>query len=117
MSSLRVVVRSDLAVGFALAGVETHGVEDVEAAEELIAGWLDAGETGLLAIEESLLAHLDRALLKRLDASGTLLYLAIPGGEAAEDGITRSARIARMIRRTIGVRIAFGGEEAEETGD
>ncbi len=117
MSQLRVIVRPSLAAGFALAGVETHSVDDVEAAEALIAAWLDAGETGLLAVEESLLAHLDRGLLRRLDASGGLLYLAIPGGEAVEGGITRSARIARMIRRTIGVRIAFGEEDAEGTGD
>ncbi len=111
MSTLRAVVRPNLVTGFQLAGVEAYGAEDVEAAEELIAAWLDANETCLLALDDSLLAHLDPALIQRLDGSDSLLYLAIPSGGPTGQDVTRSARIARMIRRSIGVHIAIGNEK------
>lgn len=113
MSHLRVVVRPGLVTGFQLAGVEAYGAEDVEAAEALVTGWLDGGEVGLLAIEDYLLDHMGHALIKRLDDSDRLLYLVIPGGRPHEAQITRTARIARLIRRAVGVQIAFGGARAE----
>lgn len=82
MSQLYVVTRPTLVPGFQLAGVEAFGAEDVETAQELIGAWLDAGESGLLAIDEVLLANMDLDFLKRLRSSETLLHLAIPGGKS-----------------------------------
>jgi vacuolar-type H+-ATPase subunit F/Vma7 len=114
MSRLLIVTRPSLAPGFELAGVEAYGVEDVETAQELIDGWLNAGETGLLAIDDGLLAHMEPASINRLEAAEDMPFLAIPGGEALGPEASREHRIAEMIRRAIGFHITFKGEKAEE---
>jgi vacuolar-type H+-ATPase subunit F/Vma7 len=111
MSRLLVVTRPDLAAGFELAGVETFVVQDAEEAEELIGGWLNDGEKGLLAIGETLLMHLDPGLIRRLQASPSLPHLAIPGGQPLDPRISRRGRITEMIRQAIGFHITFKGEE------
>ena len=111
MSQLFVLTRPALVTGFQLAGVEAHGVEDVESAQALIDKWLTAGEVGLLAIDDGLLAHIDAAILKRLASSQHLLYLAIPGGQPLGPEASQRHRIAALIRRAIGFHITFKGEE------
>jgi len=111
MSQLFVLTRSDLVPGFQLAGVDAHGVEDVETAQELIAKWLDAGEVGLLAIDDGLLDHMDVNFMKRLSLSEHLPYLAIPGGKPLGLEVSQRHRIAALIRKAIGFHITFKGEE------
>lgn len=100
--------------GFRLAGVDAYGVEDVEAAEELIDSWLIADEVGLLAIDDGLLEHMGPVFIKRLEASEKLPYLAIPGGGPIGSDVSRRHRITDMIRQAIGFHITFKGEETEE---
>jgi vacuolar-type H+-ATPase subunit F/Vma7 len=114
MSRLLVVTRPALAPGFYLAGVEAFGAEDVETAQEIIEGWLESGEVGLLAIDEGLLEYMDPLLIKRLEGSGKLPYLGIPGGGAYGTEISRRHRITEMIKRAIGFHITFKGEDVEE---
>ena len=114
MSRLIVLTRANLLPGFQLAGVDAYGVEDIETVQELLESWLKLGEAGLLAIDEGFLERIEPALLKRLEFSEKLLYLAIPGGGPLGAEASRSYRIAEMIRRAIGFHITFKGEEAEE---
>jgi vacuolar-type H+-ATPase subunit F/Vma7 len=111
MSQLFVVTRPGLVPGFQLAGVDAHGVEDVETAQELIEKWMIAGEVGLLAIDDGLLAHMDATFLQRLASSEHLFYLSIPGGGALGPEASQRHRIATLIRRAIGFHITFKGEE------
>jgi vacuolar-type H+-ATPase subunit F/Vma7 len=113
MSRLLVVVRSSLAPGFHLAGVDAFGVEDVESAQELITGWLDEGESGLVAVEEGILAGLNPALTGRLEASHNLFCVGIPGGKPLGDEGSRRMRIASMIRHAIGIHITLKSETTE----
>jgi len=113
MSQLFILTRPSLVTGFQLAGIDAYGAEDVETAQEMIAGWLNAGEVGLLAIDDGLLARMDGDFLKRLDASENLPYLAIPGGQPLGPEASQKHRIAAMIRRAIGFHITFKGEEEE----
>ena len=115
MSQLFIVTRPTLVTGFHLAGIDAYGAEVVETAQELIDKWLNAGEVGLLAIDDGLLAHMDAAFLKRLDASENLPYLAIPGGQPLGAEASQRHRIAAMIRRAIGFHITFKGEEEGST--
>lgn len=117
MTRLLVVTRPSLALGFHLAGVDAYGVEDIESAEELIGGWLDSGETGLLALDDGLLAGMDADFIERLNAAHQLPYLAIPGGDPSELAVSRQQRIADMIRRAVGVHVTFKGRDAEEAND
>jgi len=113
VSRLLIITRPTLVVGFELAGVDVHGVEDVETAQELIASWLEAGEVGLMAIDDGLLEHMDPTFIKSMEDSEHLPYLAIPGGGPLGPGVSRRHRIAEMIRRAIGIHIIFKGEEGE----
>ena len=113
MSHLLVVTRPDLVTGFHLAGVDALAAEDAERAQALVGDWLDTGEEGLVAIDEDLLAHMEPAFLKRLQASKHLLYLAIPDGQPLSSGASQQQRIAEMIRRAIGFHITFRSEVAE----
>ncbi len=114
MSHLLVITRPTLVTGFRLAGVEAYGAEDVESAEEQIAAWLDAGETGLLAIDESLLDRMEPGLVKRLQAAEHLPYLTIPSVQPLRAPVSRRGRIVEMLRQAIGVHITFKGEKAED---
>lgn len=115
MSRFVIVTRPDLARGFHLAGVEAYGVEDVESAEELIASWLKGGETGLLAIDDGLLARMNLAIIDQLEKAEHLSYLPIPVGDILGPEYSRQHRIAERIRRAIGIHIAF--KEKETGGD
>ena len=113
MSQLFVVTRPGLVPGFRLAGVDAHGVEDVESAQELIMKWLDAGEIGLLAIDDGLLECMDANFLKRLSTEEHLSYLAIPGGKPLGAEASQRHRITALIRKAIGVHITFKGDEED----
>ena len=122
MSRLLVVVHPALAPGFRLAGVETFAAEDSGQAQAIVGAWLDAGEAGLVAIDDELLAGLDPVFRRRLEAAGRLPHIAIPSGvpsagsgsaglepaEGEEAGQKR--RVANMIRRVIGFHITFQRE-------
>ena len=112
MSRFLVITRSSLLPGFELARVDAFAVEDVETAEELIEELLASSETGLLAIDDGIFAHIDPALIRRLDAAEHLPYLPIPGGQPLGPEATRKYRLAEMIRRAIGFHVVFKGEEA-----
>ena len=113
MSRLFIVTRPALVAGFQLAGVETFGVEDIEAAEEMISSWLDSNEVNLLAIDDGLLEKMDPALVKRMEAANNLPFLAIPGGQPLGPEASRKYRITQLIRQAVGFHITFKGEEPE----
>jgi vacuolar-type H+-ATPase subunit F/Vma7 len=113
MSRLLIVTRPALLTGFQLAGVDAYAAEDAETAQELIETWLKADEVGLLAIDDGLLERMDASLIKRLEDSGQLLYLTIPGGQPLGPEASRRHRVAEMIRQAIGFHITFKGEEVE----
>lgn len=114
MSRLFVVTRPDLARGFHLAGIDATSVADVETAQEIIGAWLAAGETGLLALDDGLLARMDADFVKRLERAENLPYLLIPGGEPLGLEFSRQARIAELIRRAVGIHISFAGAKHED---
>jgi vacuolar-type H+-ATPase subunit F/Vma7 len=113
MSRLLILTRPNLLTGFQLTGIEAFAAGDAETAQELIGGWLEDGEEGLLAIDEDILACMEPAFLKRLQAAPYLPYLVIPGVNGASLGSTQRRRIAEMIRQAIGFHITFKSEEAE----
>ncbi len=114
MSRLLVVVRPSLVPGFHLAGVEAFSADDAEEAEGLISQWLEAGETGLLAIDDELLSSFDAAFRRKLEAAEQLPSLAIPSGEPRGPEAARRRRVSELMRRAIGFRITFKGEQTSE---
>ena len=114
MSRLLVVTRPNLVSGFRLAGVDAHGVANIEDAENLIESWLKAEEVGLLAIDDGLMEIMELSVKKRLEGSEKLPYLTIPGGGSLGSEVSRRHHITEMIRRAIGFHITFKGEDTEE---
>lgn len=107
MSRLLIVTRPELVTGFQLAGVDAFAAEDAANAQRLVTRWLDAHETGLLAVDEQLLAEFDTAVVQRMMASERLPYLALPDGDpGAAPGVAHS-RIAQLLRQAIGFHISF----------
>jgi vacuolar-type H+-ATPase subunit F/Vma7 len=113
MSRLLIVTRPELAAGFHLAGVDAYAVEDVESAQTLISAWLEGGETGLLAIDDSLLAGMEPAFVNRLNTARQLPHIAIPGGESLGSEASWQHQISEMIRYAIGFHITFKGLDDE----
>lgn len=111
MSQLLVLTRPGLVPGFQLAGVDARGAETIESAQEMITGWMESGEEGLLAIDDGLLEQMDERFMKRLSSSSKLHYLPIPGGKSLGPEASQRHRITALIRRTIGFHITFKGEE------
>ncbi len=112
MSRLLIVTCPELVSGFHLAGVEAYAAGDAAVAQRLIGGWLDKGETGLLAIDETLANEFDHAFQRRLAAADHLPHLLLPGGQAAGTERAGQRRIAALLRRAIGFQITFHGEQA-----
>lgn len=115
MSRLLVLTRPSLVPGFQLAGIDAFGAEDIDSAEELIGVWLETQETGLLAIDEEILARLDSHLLRQLAEYEAMPHLAIPGFGGSGLETTRKHRIAERIRKAIGIHITFRGEDVENS--
>ena len=112
MSRLLVLTRPALVKGFQLSGVEAYGAEDVEAAQAMIANWMQSEEVNLLALDDGLYERMDPGFLNRLEAAQNLPFLTIPGGKPLGAEAARKFRIAQMVRRAIGFHITFKGEEA-----
>lgn len=113
MNRLFVVTRPGLALGFHLAGVDAYSVSDIESAQALVGGWLDTGETGLLAIDDGLLMGMSADFIERLNAARELPYLIIPGGDPSELAASRQQRIGEMIQRAVGVHVTFKSKKTE----
>lgn len=110
MSQLLVVTRPGLVPGYQLAGVEAYGARDAAEAKALIQKWLDAGEKGLLAIEETLVDDFDRIFLRRLESAEEMPFIALPGEKTEGMEFSGRSRIAMMLRRAVGFHITFQGE-------
>jgi vacuolar-type H+-ATPase subunit F/Vma7 len=113
MSSLKVLVHAGLAPGFALAGVETFPVEQAAQAENLLSYWLESGEAGLIALDDSLMMEMQPAVLARLEASEKLFHVAIPAGKVEDSAGARQERIAALIRQAIGFHITFRHDDEQ----
>lgn len=111
MSRLFIITRPSLVSGFQLAGIDAFGATDVETAQELISSWLARGETGLLAIDDGLLANMDPVFIKNLQTYQQLPYLSIPSGQPLGPEASRRYQLVQTIRRAIGFHITFKGEE------
>jgi vacuolar-type H+-ATPase subunit F/Vma7 len=113
MSRLLVITRPELLSGFILAGVAAFPVTDVESAENFIEGLLTSGESYLLAIDDSLLDKMNDTLIRRLENAEQMPFLAIPGGQNADEVLFRRRRIAELTRRAVGFHSIFKTDKPE----
>ena len=111
MAKLVVITEPALAPGFRLAGVEVHTASTAAEAERLLLALVDEGEAGVIAVHAPYLAALDERTHRRLDVRATPVVVGLPTGMAVTSEERRSRQLAELIRRAIGFRITFRGEE------
>ena len=113
MAKLVVITHPDQAAGFRLAGVETHpAVTSVDACNRLLA-LLEDEEIGIVAMEQHYLDELDGRVRRRLDSSVRPIVIGVPAAGWMDSTSARRRQMAELIRRAIGVRIAFRTEVDE----
>ncbi len=106
MSRLCVVAKPDLADGFRLAGAEVHPARSAELAAEVLRALLRQPDVGLIALEADYYAGLDDRLRRQVERSASPIVVALPAGRALESGAARSAYVAELIQRAIGLKMA-----------
>ncbi len=109
---LVVVVPPELEPGFRLAGTAVRPAATVSEAQEQVAALLSEGERGIVAVYEPWYSQFDPETRNRLDSSVTPVVVPVPSGLETEDPEQRRARLAALLRRSVGYHITFGEEEA-----
>lgn len=106
MQRLCVVARPDLVDGFRLAGAEVHPAPSPELATEVLRALLRRPDVGLIALDADYYSGLDNRLRRQVDRSTFPIVVALPVGRALETGERRSAYVAELIQRAIGLKMA-----------
>jgi len=103
----RIVFLTDTenAVGFRMAGADTMVVHSPDDAAEKLTSILDAGEAGLLAINEELWKGLEERLQQRAERSNTPIVMPVPTTRTALAWEKEEEYIVKMIRRAIGYQL------------
>jgi vacuolar-type H+-ATPase subunit F/Vma7 len=111
VARLRVVAPPEVAVGFLVGGAIVHAADDAPGAAEIVRTLIDEGERGVIAVHEPWFDSFDQSERERLEESVAPVVVAMPSGLGADGGAARKARLASLLRRSIGYHITF--EEGE----
>ncbi len=105
---LVVVVPEELGTGFRLAGTAIRTAGDAAEAQEHVAGLLTEGERGIVGVYEPWYRGFDPDVRAQLDSSVAPVVVPVPSGLQTEDPEQRRARLAALLRRSVGYHITFG---------
>ena len=111
MAKLVVITEPALAPGFRLAGVEVHTASTAAEAERLLLALMDEGEAGVIAVHAPYFVALGERTRRRIEIRATPVVMGLPTGMAVTSEERQSQHLAELIRRAIGFRITFRGEE------
>lgn len=107
MYRLVVLTDPDTADGFRLAGVDVEIVESPEGARRSLTALLDDDATGIIAINERMMAAIDERIQKKIDSIYRPIVVSLPIREKLEIGEDHRAYLSRLIRRAIGFDITL----------
>ncbi len=113
MAKLTVITNSSLSLGFRLAGVEVIEADNAESARGALARLMDEGEAGIIAMDAPYFSALDYETTRRIERIVKPVIVSLPVGTDISPQQRRSRQIAELIRRAIGIRIAFREEGNE----
>jgi len=110
MGRLIVVTTQDQVPGFRMAGVTVEAASSRDDVMTILRDVTDAQEETLVVVDESLIAEMEPEARREMEESLDPVVVAIPSpaGASAAD---RRARRAEFLRRALGFRITFPGEE------
>jgi V/A-type H+-transporting ATPase subunit F len=104
---LIVLTDSDNADGFRLAGVRVVIVDSPDQVREKLNNLLDDEDSGIIAVNEQLMAGVDERTQKKIDSIYRPLVISLPIRERLAMGEDHRAYLARLIRRAIGFDITL----------
>ena len=107
MYKLIVLTDPDTADGFRLAGVDVVVCESLELVREKLNGLLDDEDSGIIAVNEQMMAAIDERTQKKIDSIYRPLVISLPIRERLAFGEDHRAYLARLIRRAIGFDITL----------
>ncbi|MDH3754683.1 MAG: V-type ATP synthase subunit F [Acidimicrobiia bacterium] len=108
---LTVIVPSELASGFRIAGADVKESRDADAAAGILEAMIRGGDRGVVGVYSRYYAALDPALQERSERSLAPVVVPLPSGLEADEGVSQRARVAALLERAVGYHITFGDEE------
>jgi vacuolar-type H+-ATPase subunit F/Vma7 len=103
--ALRVLCRPEIAMGFALAGVEPVAAATPRDATLRLADLVARPETGVVLIQETLYDGLPEDMRRRVGRRALPLVVPFPGPAWAARPDTAEAYIVDLLRQVIGYRV------------
>ncbi len=94
-----------------MAGVEVRAARTLDEAKHLTLALMAEADIGVIAVSSSFLNDFDDLTRRRLDESYKPVIVALPAGVPVRPEARRSRQVADLIRRAIGFRISFNGED------
>ncbi|HET6351324.1 MAG TPA: V-type ATP synthase subunit F [Coriobacteriia bacterium] len=107
MYKLIVLTDPDNADGFRLAGVDVQVIDDLDRVRERLNQLLDDEDSGIIAVNEQMMAAIDERTQKKIDSIYRPLVISLPIREKLAFGEDHRAYLARLIRRAIGFDITL----------
>jgi len=104
---LIVLTDPDNADGFRLAGVDVEVVDSDEEVRVRLNRLLDDEASGIIAVNEGMIAAIDERTQKKIDSIYRPLVISLPLREKLAFGDDHRAYLARLIRRAIGFDITL----------
>ena len=101
---VRIVMRSDLAAGFALAGVDVTRAADAAAAADAVARALADGSVAILLVDEGLYDSIPRDVRTHWDRQAAALVVPVPA-PVWDRPSGADAYILDILRQAIGYRV------------
>lgn len=107
MYKVVVLTDSETADGFRLAGVDVEVADSNEMARKTLNSLLDDDSSGIIAVNERMMAGIDERTQKKIDSIYRPIVISLPIKEKLEMGEDHRAYLSRLIRRAIGFDITL----------
>jgi V/A-type H+-transporting ATPase subunit F len=104
MHKFIVVTDRESAIGFRLAGADAYEAAGPEQARAVIQSLSSKAETGILAVNEDILASLDDKFRDRLEKMRKPIVIPVP---SRSKGIDKKSYMERLLRKAIGYNIVM----------
>lgn len=107
MYKVIVLTDSDTADGFRLSGVDVEIADSGDMARKLLNSLLDDESSGIIAVNEKMMAAIDERTQKKIDSIYRPIVISLPIKEVLQLGEDHRAYLSRLIRRAIGFDITL----------
>ncbi|HEY3318595.1 MAG TPA: V-type ATP synthase subunit F [Coriobacteriia bacterium] len=107
MYKLVVLTDAESADGFRLAGVDVEVATSADEARRKLNSLVDDDNSGIIAVNESMMASIDERLQKKIDSIYRPIVVSLPLKETLHEEEDHRAYLSRLIRRAIGFDITL----------